>query len=93
MFALWHRFRGVEEYPCEETVIFGHTATYHYQHCYSPMKIWHGKGLIGIDCGAAYPDGKDPWSYYRGCLACLRLDDMKEFYSEEIEAEDYGEVK
>lgn len=85
MFALWHRFWGSEKFPCEETVVFGHTATYHYQFDCSPMKIWYGEGLIGIDCGASYPEGEDPWSGRRGCLACLRLDDMKEFYSEEIE--------
>ncbi|MEA5050658.1 MAG: hypothetical protein VB021_04200 [Oscillospiraceae bacterium] len=30
--------------------------------------------MAGIDCGSGYPDV--------GRLACLRLDDMKEFYSE-----------
>jgi hypothetical protein len=38
------------------------------------MKIWHGGQMIGIDCGSGYPDV--------GRLACLRLDDMKEFYSD-----------
>ena len=56
------------------------------------MDIWFGKGLIGIDCGASYPEGEDPWSGRRGRLACLRLDDMKEFYSEEKEVED-GEIE
>lgn len=92
MFAVWHRFQGWEEYPCEETVIFGHTPTYHFQRACCPMDIWHGKGLIGIDCGASYPEGEDPWSGRRGRLACLRLDDMKEFYSEEKEVED-GEIE
>ena len=41
------------------------------------MRIYHGSGRIGIDCGCAYPEGR---------LACLRLDDMKEFYSEPEEA-------
>ena len=55
----------------EMTVIFGHTPTIFYQPD-EPPKIWHGQNLIGIDCGAAYIDGR---------LACLRLDDMKEYYS------------
>ena len=92
MFAVWHRFQGWEENPCEETVIFGHTPTYHFQRACCPMDIWYGKGLIGIDCGASYPEGEDPWSGRRGRLACLRLDDMKEFYSEEKEVED-GEIE
>ena len=37
------------------------------------MRIYHGNSRIGVDCGCAYPEGR---------LACLRLDDMKEFYSE-----------
>lgn len=86
-FALWHRFGGYENHPCDGIVVFGHTGTYHYQ-SQNPMRVWHGRGLIGIDCGAAYPEGKDPWSGRRGCLACLRLDDMREFYSEEIEVEE-----
>ena len=38
------------------------------------MRIYHGNRMIGIDCGCAYKNGR---------LACLRLDDMKEFYSEQ----------
>ena len=69
--AVWDRVMPGDTGPEEMTVIFGHTPTEYYQHC-DPPKIWHGKNLIGIDCGAAYFDGR---------LACLRLDDMKEFYS------------
>ena len=57
------------------TVIFGHTTTNHYQNNY-PMKIFHGESIIGIDCGAGYPKGNK-----EGRLACLRLNDNKEFYS------------
>ena len=53
-------------------MIFGHTPTCHYQ-SNTPMRIYHGNGRIGVDCGCAYPEGR---------LACLRLDDMKEFYSD-----------
>ena len=40
---------------------------------------------IGIDCGCAYED--------YGRLACLRLDDMREFYSEDNDdgGQDNGE--
>ena len=41
------------------------------------MTIYYGKDKIGIDCGSGYPEGS------QGRLACLRLDDMQEFYSEE----------
>ena len=85
-FALWHRFKGYEKNLCDGIIIFGHTATYHYQDD-NPMQIWYGKGLIGIDCGASFPDDEDPWTGFQGRLACLRLNDMKEFYSEE-EVED-----
>ena len=52
------------------------------------MRIWYGNGLIGIDCGAAYPTGMNP----KGRLACLRLDDMKEFYSEETEVKKKDDI-
>jgi len=81
-FCVWHRYKT---FPTIEgaTVIFGHTPTNHY--CLDTLlHIWHGNGWIGIDCGCAYPEGKDPWSGYSGRLGCLRLDDMVEFYSEEF---------
>lgn len=83
-FCVWQRYK---RFPIIEgvTVIFGHTTTKHY--CFdTPMCIWHGNGWIGIDCGCAYPEGGDPWSGYEGRLGCLRLDDMKEFYSEDDES-------
>lgn len=60
-------------------VVFGHTTTrdinIRINHKYvAPHKIWFDethRDKIGIDCGASYPNGQ---------LACLRLDDMKEFY-------------
>ena len=73
-FALWERFLPEDKMPEGKTVIFGHTPTGYYQDSL-PMRIWHGGDMIGIDCGAG---GTGP-----GCrLACLRLDDMAEFYSE-----------
>lgn len=59
-----NRYNGI-------TVIFGHTPTYYMQKDVSPLTIWKGNGKIGIDCGACFEIGR---------LACLRLDDMKEFY-------------
>ena len=70
---VWTRLRGYETMPEGKTVVFGHTPTSHYQEAV-PMKIWHGNRMIGVDCGSGYPE--------RGRLACLRLDDMREFYSD-----------
>lgn len=60
------------------TVIFGHTTTLNikaekYGSIEVPYTIWKDESgdKIGIDCGAAYPNGQ---------LACLCLDDMREFY-------------
>ena len=56
------------------TVIVGHTPT-----CYltgnrdEVFQIWHGDGIIDIDCGCGNKTENRR-------LACLRLDDMKEFY-------------
>jgi serine/threonine protein phosphatase 1 len=68
---VWERVRPGESGPEDAILIFGHTPTIHYQDC-TPMQIWYKDNLIGTDCGAAYPEGR---------LSCLRLDDMKEFYS------------
>lgn len=58
----------------EHTVVFGHRCTKHYQEG-TPFKIYNGPGMIGIDCGCAHM--KHP-----GRLGCLRLNDLKEFYTE-----------
>ena len=47
------------------------------------MSIWYGDHRICIDCGSGYPDTFDPEYGAMGRLACLRLDDLKEFYSDE----------
>lgn len=73
-FAVWTRLGRNAPMFDDKIVIFGHTPTQHYTYDY-PMSIWHGKDKIGIDCGCAW--GSD------GRLGCLRLDDMKEFYSDE----------
>ena len=74
-FAVWKRLSGQEIFPGGATLIFGHTPTEQYQQA-DPMEIWHGPGMIGIDCGCGYPEGSG------GRLACLRLEDGKVFYSE-----------
>jgi serine/threonine protein phosphatase 1 len=48
--------------------IIGHTPV---QLLNNSNKIFYGQNFIDIDCGAPFSNGK---------LACLRLDDMKEFY-------------
>lgn len=84
-FALW--WRGLKDAPLspDRTVIFGHTGTHYYQEG-NPQRIWYGDHCIDIDCGASYPEGGNPETGLVGRLACLRLDDMKEFYSEEFPA-------
>lgn len=71
--VVWYRIKDESIAPKRKTLVFGHTPTVFYQTT-EPISIYHGKRLIGIDCGCGYP----VW----GRLACLRLDDMKEFYSE-----------
>lgn len=68
--------RGYSE---DTVVVFGHTTTrdiniFKNGTYIAPNKIWRdtdNNDKIGIDCGACFPNGQ---------LACLRLDDMKEFY-------------
>jgi len=80
-FAVWHRLHSSEPIPGNYTLIFGHTPTMRFQEDVI-LKIWHGNRRIGIDCGSGFhpPVKYGPPEY--GRLACLRLDDMKEFYSE-----------
>lgn len=70
-FAVWKRWQNSDGVPEGKVLIFGHTPTCHFQRG-NPMEIWVGDKAIGIDCGSGYVDGR---------LACLRLDDMKVFYS------------
>lgn len=74
-FAVWERWSPSDKIPENYILIFGHTPTAHFQLDY-PFAIWYGDNAIGIDCGSGYDNGR---------LACLRLDDMKEFYSKEEE--------
>lgn len=86
-FSVWKRWRFFEEQHGNYILIFGHTPTIEYTFS-EVMHIWIGNRRIGIDCGSGFPEKPiHPYSEY-GRLACLRLDDMKEFYSEEISCGD-----
>ena len=71
-FTVWERWYEGDYIPKGYTLIFGHTPTVNY-HNSEKWEIWKGENAIGIDCGSGYSYGR---------LGCLRLDDMKEFYSE-----------
>ncbi len=70
-FAVWERWNNYKPIPDGFTLIFGHTPTVYF-HNKELWEIWKGERAIGIDCGCGYEQGR---------LACLRLDDMKVFYS------------
>lgn len=95
MFAVWYRLRYSSPEIEGKTIIFGHTPTFEYQNN-NPLEIWRSPkgGKIGIDCGCSFPDplsqGQHPVC---GRLACLRLDDMKVFYSEEDIPEGVEEIQ
>jgi len=60
--------------PENATAILGHTPTcYLYEPGDEPFRIYHGERFIDIDCGCGNKTS-------RRRLACLRLDDMAEFY-------------
>lgn len=69
-FMVWARqeFYGYSA-ETDYTVIFGHTPTWYLKQ--GDPTIWKEDNKIGIDCGAISRKGQ---------LACLRLDDMQEFY-------------
>jgi len=83
-FAVWKRWKGHELLIMDQVMIFGHTPTMQYQSNIPMEVLFDLDGLgIGIDCGSGFSDHPlYPYAPY-GRLACLRLDDMKVFYSEE----------
>ena len=81
-FAVWNRWYGYIPSLPDHVLILGHTPTIEYQ-TDKLMKIWKSDSVIDIDCGSGFVDGRDQWYLVYGRLGCLRLDDMKEFYSEE----------
>lgn len=80
-FAVWERWQPTDAIPEGYTLIFGHTPTIHFQDN-DPLEIWQGENAIGIDCGCGFPKSQFEWETI-GRLACIRLDDMKVFYSKE----------
>lgn len=72
-FAVWERWDPTQPVPEGYIMIFGHTPTFRLQDKH-PCCIWKSDEAIGIDCGCGFADGR---------LCALRLDDMKEFYSED----------
>ena len=74
MHTVWSYIHPDDKVPKGKMVIFGHTLTLMYQSDV-PMAIWFGKQKIAINCGSGLDVG--------GRICCLRLDDMKVFYSEE----------
>ena len=82
-FSLYKRLKISDDLPGGYILIFGHTPTIDFDDC-CPMKIFHGSDRIAIDCGSGFPEEFSfDNSHLYGRLACLRLEDMKEFYSEE----------
>lgn len=77
-FTVWERIMSYDETPKDYTLIFGHTPTIHFQKS-NPARIWYGQNRVCIDCGCGYSNERG--QVFR--LACLRLDDGKEFYSED----------
>ncbi|MBP1543413.1 MAG: hypothetical protein J6A16_04895, partial [Oscillospiraceae bacterium] len=73
--------------------VFGHTGTFIWNPMSSPS-IWHEKNLIGIDCGCAVKQGfQHPMiGMVKGRLGCIRLEDMKCFYSEEKRKSTKGSI-
>ena len=76
-YAVWKRWKVFEYVPEDYTLIFGHTPTINFNDK-MPTEVFFSYNEICIDCGSGFGDGR---------LACIRLDDMKIFYSEENEKE------
>ena len=81
MFPSYDRYMKYNDLKIKDFIcIYGHIPVmqmraWHKQE--ASNKIWKNKdgSVIDIDCGAGYPE-------QGGCLGCLRLNDLKEFYVE-----------
>ena len=73
---IWGRVEVGSRSPYPDTIcVVGHTPTaFLTNRLDEDFRIWHGDGIIDIDCGC----GNTNAAHRR--LACLRLDDMTEFY-------------
>ena len=85
-YAVWKRWDISDPPPGDYTLIFGHTPTRYYRDV-APMEVWFADKRIGIDCGCGYPEDPEEELSRYGRLACLRLDDMQVFYSQEDTAQ------
>ena len=83
-FATWNRFIYTRDVLPDYTIVNGHTPTNAEWPEGTPSieKSYYEKE-IRIDCGSGYEDVEGPPFKEKGRLACLRLDDMAEFYSDE----------
>lgn len=71
---LWSRDNVYSDVQYKDyKIICGHTPVQTINNIYDDVKIIHKKGHIYIDCGCVFEQAN-------GKLACLRLDDMQEFY-------------
>ena len=82
-FCVWERKALADMEEADRSYVFGHTITFMFESSENP-KIWHNKNLIGIDCGCAIRDGYyvPEIGFVRGKLGCIRLEDMREYYSD-----------
>ena len=82
-FSVWCRERIKDENFNNLTIIHGHTPVFNYdKYAQSENNIYFSSGEINVDCGCAVIDYLN--NRYRGRLGCLRLEDMKEYYLENI---------
>ncbi|MGN0650893.1 MAG: metallophosphoesterase family protein [Oscillospiraceae bacterium] len=84
-YSVWERNALAEMAESDKNYVFGHTGTFLIAPTTKP-RILHNGNLIGIDCGCAIKDGfyEPQIGMIKGRLGCIRLDDMKEFYSGNI---------
>lgn len=73
---VWKRPDYDKPYFCDKYMVSGHTPTMLIQDNPRSGYIYQANNHIAIDCGCSFPGGR---------LACLRLEDMKEFYIETVE--------
>ena len=72
MDLVWERLDYDRQYFKDKYIITGHTPTQVIEGNPKPGYIYINKNNIAIDCGSSFNDR----------LACLRLDDFKEYYVE-----------
>lgn len=72
---VWERPDYSKPYFEDKYVITGHTPTMAIKENPKPGHIYQANNHIAIDCGASWPGGR---------LGCLRLEDMEEFYVENV---------